>query len=63
MTNLSSIQKKYSGMWIAVKDDFSSVIAASRNAKTTYKKALELGYKKPTLFKVPQHIVPYVGIV
>lgn len=63
MTNLSSIQKKYKGMWIAIKEDFSSVIAASRNAKTTFKKAQKLGYKKPTLFKVPQHIIPYVGIV
>ncbi len=63
MTNLSSIQKKYKGMWVAFTDDLSSVITASKDATTAYKKAKDKGYKKPTLFKVPEHIVPYIGIV
>ena len=63
MINLSSIQKKYKGMWVALTDDFNSVITANKDAKTTYKKALEKGHKKPTLFKVPEHNVPYVGII
>ncbi|OGK31339.1 hypothetical protein A3F29_02825 [Candidatus Roizmanbacteria bacterium RIFCSPHIGHO2_12_FULL_33_9] len=63
MTNLSAIQKKYKGMWVAFTDDLNSVIAASRDVKIAYKKALEKGYRKPTLFKVPLHIVPYVGVV
>ena len=41
MINLSSIQKKYKGMWVALTDDFNSVITANKDAKTTYKKALE----------------------
>lgn len=63
MTNLSSIQKKYKGMWVVVTDDFGSVVTASKDAKVAYKKALEKGYKKPTLFKVPRYVIPYVGIV
>lgn len=62
MTNLTSIQKKYKGQWVAFSDDFNSFIVASNDAKTTYKKAQEMGYKKPTLFKVPEHIIPYVGV-
>lgn len=62
-TNLSLIQKKYKGLWIAFADDLNSVIATSKDVTTTYKKALEKGYKKPTLFKVPEHNVPYVGII
>lgn len=61
MKDLTSIQKQYKGKWVAFTDDFKSVISASKDAKTTYKKALEKGYKKPTLFKVPVHNIPYIG--
>jgi len=63
MTNLSSIQKKYKGMWVAFTDDFNSVIVANKDVKITYKKAQEKGYKKPTLFKIPERVVPYVGVI
>ncbi len=63
MTNLSSIQKKYKGMWVALTDDLNSVITANKDVKTTYKKALKKGHKKPILFKVPAHNVPYIGII
>lgn len=62
-TNLSSIQKKYKGLWVAFTDNLNYVITASRDAKTAYKKAQDMGYKKPTLFKVPEHLVPYIGFI
>ncbi len=62
MTNLSSIQKKYKGMWVAFTDNFNSVIVANKDAKVAYRKAQEKGFKKPTLFKIPEQIVPYVGL-
>ena len=61
-TNLSSIQKKYKGMWVAFTDNLTSIITAHKDATITYRKALEMGYKKPTLFKIPVHIVSYIGI-
>ena len=61
-TNLSSVQKKYKGMWVAFTDNLTEVIVANKNAKVVYKKAIEMGYKKPTLFKIPENIVPYIGI-
>lgn len=63
MTDLTSIQKQYKGKWVAFTDDLKSVISASNDAKTAYKAALEKGYKKPTLFKIPLHVVPYIGLV
>lgn len=60
-SNLTSIQKKYKGLWVALKEDLSTVIVADKNANIVYKKALAKGLKKPTLFKVPENIVPYVG--
>ena len=61
-TNLSSVQKKYKGMWVAFTDNLTEVIVANKNANVVYKKAIEMGYKKPTLFKIPENIVPYIGI-
>lgn len=60
-TGLSSIQKKYKGLWVALTDDLEKVVAANKDAQVTYNKAVEKGYKKPTLFKVPENITPYVG--
>ncbi|PJE58205.1 MAG: hypothetical protein COU81_01970 [Candidatus Portnoybacteria bacterium CG10_big_fil_rev_8_21_14_0_10_36_7] len=63
MTDLTSVQKKYKGKWVAFTDDLKSVISASKDVKTAYNEALKKGYNKPTLFKVPLHIVPYVGFI
>lgn len=61
--NLSLIQRKYKGMWVVLTDNFSNVVAADKDAKTVYKLAIKKGYKKPMLFKVPEHNIPYVGII
>ncbi len=61
MINLTSIHKKYKGLWIALDDRLKKVIAAGKNAEDVHREALEKGYKKPTLFKVPQKNLPYVG--
>lgn len=60
-TNLTHIQKEHHGNWVALNEDFDTVIAAGKDAMTAYKEAIKKGDKKPTLFKVPQKIVSYVG--
>ncbi len=41
-TNLSSVQKKYKGMWVAFTDNLTDVITANKNAQTAYEKAVEM---------------------
>lgn len=61
--NLSSIQRKFKGMWVVLTDNFSKVIAANKDAKVAYQLALKKGYKRPLLFKVPEHNIPYIGFI
>jgi len=60
-TNLTHIQKKYPGKWVALNENLDTVVAFGKDAMTAYQKAIIKGDKKPTLFKVPQKIAPYVG--
>ena len=59
--NFTQIYKKYKGLWIALDEKLKKVISYDKNIEKAYKKALERGYKKPTLFKVPQNNLPYFG--
>ncbi len=59
--NLTNIYKKYKGLWVALDKTLKKVIASGTTGEEVYKKALDKGYKKPTLFKVPQKNLPYVG--
>ena len=62
-TNLTKIFNKYNGLWVALDDSLKKVISYNKNAEKAYKEALDKGYKKPTLFKVPQENLPYFGFV
>lgn len=62
-TNLTKIFIKYKGFWVALDDSLEKVISYNKNAQKAYTQALEKGYKKPTLFKVPQENIPYFGFV
>ena len=59
--DLTNIYKKYKGLWIVLDEKLKKVVSADKNAERAYKKAIEEGYKKPTLFKVPKHNLPYFG--
>lgn len=61
-TDLTKIYEKYKGLWVALDQKLHKVIASDKSADNAYKKALQVGYKKPTLFKVPQENRPYFGI-
>jgi len=60
-TNLTKIFEKYRGLWVALDGSLKKVISSDKNAEKAYKQALDKGYKKPTLFKVPQENLPYFG--
>lgn len=59
--NLTHIYEKYKGLWVALDTKLQKVISSDKNAKTVYRKAVEKGYKNPTLFKVPKQNLPYIG--
>lgn len=59
--NFTKIYKRYSGLWIALDQKLKKVIASNKNAKKAYNEALERGFKRPTLFKVPRENLPYIG--
>lgn len=61
--NLTKIFEKYKGLWIALDSSLKKVISSNKNADIVYKEAIKKGYKKPTLFKVPQNNLPYFGFV
>lgn len=62
-TNLTKIFSGYKGSWVALDEKLNKVISYNKNAEKAYKEAVGKGYKKPTLFKVPQENLPYFGFV
>ena len=52
---------KYKGLWVAMKNDQTTVIASGKTAKDVLKEARNKGLSSPTLFKVPTQIIPYIG--
>ena len=57
----TQIYKKYKGLWVALKNDQKTVIAADETVKGVMDKANKKGFKEPILFRVPTKIIPYVG--
>ncbi|MBI2421118.1 MAG: hypothetical protein HYV38_03475 [Candidatus Levybacteria bacterium] len=62
-SNLTKIFKEYKGLWITLDESLKKVISHNKNAEKAYKEAIEKGYKKPTLFKVPRENIPYFGFI
>jgi len=57
----TKIYEKYKGLWIALDEKESRVVAFDKEAKKAFEKARKKGVKIPILFKVPTEIIPYVG--
>lgn len=62
-TNLTAVFTKYRGLWVVLDEALRKVISSDKNADKAYKEALKKGYRKPTLFKVPQKNLPYFGFI
>lgn len=59
--NWTNLQKKYKGLWVALKSDERTVVASGKTAKEAWSKAQKEGYKKPILSRMPEKLVSYVG--
>lgn len=59
-TDLTHVYKKYKGLWVALDSKLKNVLASGTDAKKTYEKA-KRKESIPTLFKVPENNLPYVG--
>ena len=59
--NWTNLFKKYSGLWVALKEDEKTVVSSGKNAKKVYDEALNKGLKIPIMFKVPLNSVLDVG--
>jgi len=62
-TDLTKIYEQYQESWVALTEKLDKVISANKDIRVVYKEATEKGYKKPTLFKVPQKNIAYFGII
>jgi len=61
--NWTNLQKKYKGLWVALKNDEKTVVASGKTAKEAWDKARKSGYEKPILSHMPEKLVTYVGFV
>ena len=59
--NWAKIIKKYKGQWVALAEDETTVVAASKDAKIAYAMAQKKGLKVPIMFSVPLTIKPHIG--
>lgn len=59
--NLTKVFNNYKGLWVALDKSLKKVVSSSKSAERAYKEAVEKGYQKPTLFKVPRENFPYFG--
>jgi len=57
----TKIYSKYRGLWVALKDDQKTVISSGKTVNETVQKAKKKGIKEPTMFRVPDKSIPYVG--
>lgn len=54
------IIKKYSGLWVGILND-KTVVASGRTVQEVLVRAKKQGHKRPTLFRVPTKVLPYIG--
>jgi len=59
----TKIYKKYKGLWVALAEDETTVLAAHKIARKAFEKAKDMGYKNPILTRVPEDLEAYVGSI
>jgi hypothetical protein len=57
----SKIYEQYKGLWIALKDDEVTVIAAAPTLKEARQKASEAGHWHPIFAKMPKELAYFAG--
>ena len=59
--DLTQVQKKYKGLWVAFADDEETVVGSGDSLKEGLDDAKHNGYNDPIMSRMPQEIAPYVG--
>ncbi len=57
----TEIFERYHGLWLALADDETSVIAAAKTAKEALREAVAKGTPDPLLYRVPDTLDAFVG--
>jgi hypothetical protein len=57
----TKIYKKYKGLWVALLEDESTVVASGKTAKAAFAEAKRRGYQNPILSRIPENLNAYVG--
>lgn len=58
----SEIFKKYKGLWVALAEDETTVIAYSKEARKAYQEAVEKGVSVPIMLNVPIEFKSHVDL-
>jgi hypothetical protein len=61
--NWTALFEKYKGLWVALKDDQQTVIAAGRSLKQVRLEAARNGYSDPIFHRVPTDLSHVVSTV
>lgn len=56
------IYKKYKGLWVALEDDETTVVASGKTAKEALQGARKKGRTNPILTRMPEELTTYVGL-
>ena len=59
----TKIYKTYKGLWVALENDETTVVASGKTAKEAWNKAQDKGYLKPILTRMPDELTTYIGSV
>jgi hypothetical protein len=59
--NWTKLYENYKGLWVALKQDESTVIASGKKLDDVLRKVEAQGYKKPIVTKVPKKDLVYIG--
>lgn len=57
----TNIYKKYKGLWVALKEDETTVISSGKTVNGVMEKSKKKGFNSPILFRVPAKVIPYIG--
>lgn len=59
--NWTLLFKNYKGLWVALKDDETTVISSGSKLSEVLREAMDKGFSKPIVAKVPKKDITYIG--
>lgn len=59
--NWIALFENYKGQWVALKDDETTVISSGSKLSEVLRKAVDKGFDKPIITKIPKKDITYIG--